>query len=84
MMCKIDPTNDGIVPKTYGVNQTVTMLMTGGVFSPSNRVLYVQFFMNPSFENANLIGFDVDSGQEVSNCVIPSSVGGALLNMAVF
>jgi len=40
--------------------------------------------MNPSFENANLIGFDVDSGQEVSNCVIPSSVGGALLNMAVF
>jgi len=84
MMCKVDPTTTNSVPKSYGVNQTVTMLMTGGVFSPSNRILYVQIFMNPSYENANLFGFDVDSGQEVSNCVIPSSVGGALLNMAVY
>jgi len=84
MMCKIDPTTDDAIPKSYGLNLTVQMLMTGGVFSPSNRIFYLQFFMNPSYENANLMGFDVDTGEQVSNCVIPTSVGGALLNLAVF
>jgi len=84
MMCKVDPTSDNSIPKSYGTNVTVQQLMTGGVFSTSNRILYVQFFINPSYEYANLIGFNVDSGEEVSNCEIPTSVGGALLNMAVF
>jgi len=83
-ICKVAPTVGSAKPQVYGSNITVTELFSGGFYSSHDRILYVQFFMDSTYQQANLVGFDVDSGDIVSNCQFPASTGGALLNMAVY
>jgi len=82
-MCKIYPeTNNDVV--VYGSSIFAAFIFSGGTYSPSDRILYVQLNINESILNTNLVGFDIDTGAPTYNCVVPTSTGGTLVDLALW
>jgi len=57
------------------------LIYSGGFFSAANRVIYVQLFFNYGEFPAYLIGFDINSGQILTNCSMPEI--GVLMDIAL-
>jgi len=81
-MCTIDPNTNDIVP--YGPTIVSEFPPEVGGYSPTDRILYTQLNIHPTMLNTNLVGFDIDTGNATYNCIIPTSIGGYLSDVAIW
>jgi len=86
-LCKVFPGTLEKIPEVYGTNITVKTdsAIVGAVYSSTNRIMYIQLYLPGADLQAHLMGYDVDTGLQVSSCLIPLiKVGGQILNLAVW
>jgi len=81
-MCSITPQSTNSY-NLYGVHITALTILDGGVFSPTERILYAQFTLSEDIPNYTLFGFNVDTGKVVSKCTLAGNAGGVLYDLVV-